>query len=105
MARAWRQMEGTGLSGAGVTRFLKTEDELERIQEKHARAKAGADPVFRPNGRQNKDLEHVRDSIFCQRALVPGVGLHGLGQFRQTFLGKPANLVLNRGDDRPLRKT
>ena len=35
---------------------------LERIQEKWA-------PVFRPNARQNKDLEHVSDSIFCQRAL------------------------------------
>ncbi len=35
---------------------------LERIQEKWA-------PVFRPNGRSNKDSEHVRESIFCQRAL------------------------------------
>jgi len=36
---------------------------LERIQEKWP-------PVFRPNARQNKDLEHVRDAIFCQRALA-----------------------------------
>ncbi|TDI64031.1 MAG: hypothetical protein E2O89_04935 [Alphaproteobacteria bacterium] len=43
---------------------------LERIQGKHAPAKAGVGPVFRPNTRQNKDLEHVSDSIFCQRALV-----------------------------------
>jgi len=32
----------------------------ERIQEKWA-------PVFRPNARQNKDSEHVRDAIFCQQ--------------------------------------
>ena len=26
-------------------------------------------PIFRPNGRPNKDLEHVSDSIFYERAL------------------------------------
>ncbi len=35
---------------------------IERIQEKWT-------PVFRPNARQNKDLEYVNDSIFCERAL------------------------------------
>jgi len=33
MARAWRQMERTHLSGTEATQFLKTEDQLERIQE------------------------------------------------------------------------
>ena len=36
---------------------------LERIQEKWV-------PVFRPNARQNKDLEHVSDFIFCECALA-----------------------------------
>ncbi len=35
-----------------------------------SRAHSGkVDPVFRSNAQQNKDLEHVRDSIFCERAL------------------------------------
>ncbi len=38
----------------------------ERIQEKWV-------PVFRPNARQNKDLEHAGNPIFCQRALKPKV--------------------------------
>ncbi len=42
---------------------------VERIQKKHAPVKTGVDPVFRPNARQNKDVEHVRDSFFCERAL------------------------------------
>ncbi len=34
-----------------------------------SRRRPGWAPVFRPNARQNKDLEHVRDAIFCQRGL------------------------------------
>ncbi len=44
-----------------MTEEIKTE-QLERIQEKHAPAKVGVGPVFRPNARQNKDLEYVSDS-------------------------------------------
>ena len=50
--------------------FVNQFKELERIQEKHAPVKTGMDSVFRPNARPNKDLEHVRDSIFCERALI-----------------------------------
>ncbi len=32
------------------------------------RRRPGWVPVFRPNGRPNKDVEPIRESIFCQRA-------------------------------------
>ncbi len=50
----------------------------ERIQEKWG-------PIFRPDARQNKDLEHVRDAIFCQRALKTRMGQAALECFQEKW--------------------
>ncbi len=62
---------------------------LERIQEKWV-------PVFHPNARQNKDLEHVSDFIFCECALDPVHNSLNQGTWSRFVIGRafePKNRV------------
>ncbi len=55
--------------GVGDVCMIHVLSRLERIHKKCTR-------FLGSNARQNKDLEHVSDSIFCERALEAARGVH-----------------------------